>query len=52
MARPVQPRGPGRVLVAEPDADERARLVAVVRRAAADLGREVLGQGAGGPPWT
>lgn len=36
------PRGPDRVLVAEPDADERARLVAVVRQAATDVGREVV----------
>lgn len=42
MARPTPPRGPDRVLVAEPDADERARLVAVVRRAAADTKREVV----------
>jgi twitching motility two-component system response regulator PilH len=42
MARPVHSRGPDRVLVAEPDADERARLVAVVQRAAAALGREVV----------
>ncbi|MCX4240020.1 response regulator transcription factor [Paraliomyxa miuraensis] len=34
-------RGPDRVLVAEPDADERARLVAVVRSASEALGREV-----------
>jgi DNA-binding response OmpR family regulator len=42
MARAPTPRGPDRVLVAEPDADERARLVAVVRRAATDVGREVV----------
>jgi DNA-binding response OmpR family regulator len=42
MARPTPPRGPDRVLVAEPDADERARLVAVVRRAATDLEREIV----------
>jgi twitching motility two-component system response regulator PilH len=42
MARPVHPRGPDRVLVAEPDPDERARLCAVVRRAAADVRREVV----------
>lgn len=42
MARPASVRGPDRVLVAEPDADERARLCAVVQRAAAELQREVL----------
>lgn len=43
MARPSStPRGPDRVLVAEPDLEERARLCAVVQRAAAALGREVV----------
>lgn len=42
MARPVSPRGPDRVLVAEPDAEERARLLTVVQQAAAAAGREVV----------
>jgi twitching motility two-component system response regulator PilH len=42
MARPVAPRGPDRVLVAEPDPEERARLLTVVQQAAAAAGREVV----------
>jgi DNA-binding response OmpR family regulator len=43
MVRPSSTtRGPDRVLVAEPDLEERARLCAVVQRAATALGREVV----------
>jgi DNA-binding response OmpR family regulator len=46
LSRPVsRPRSSGgldRVLVAEPDPEERARLVAVVQQVAAELGREVV----------
>ncbi len=45
MARPVSPpvatRGPDRVLVAEPDPEVRARLVALVEKAAATIGHTV-----------